>query len=109
MAAVARASAARSAAKAVGSVLSFARTPIGRFSGGLAALRASRLGAVAVKAAVERAGLNIEADGAAIDEVYLGNVVAAGMGQAPATQASIFAGLPNTIPTTTVNKVCASE
>jgi acetyl-CoA C-acetyltransferase len=89
-------------------LVSFARTPIGRFAGGLSALRASRLGAVAVKSAVERAGLNIEADGAAIDEVFLGNVVAAGMGQAPATQASIFAGLPNTIPTTTVNKVCAS-
>jgi len=89
-------------------LVSYARTPIGRFAGALAPMRASKLGAVAVKAAVERAGLNIEADGGSIDEVLLGNVVAAGMGQAPATQASIFAGLPNTIPTTTVHKVCAS-
>jgi acetyl-CoA C-acetyltransferase len=66
------------------------------------------LGAVAVKAAFERAGLNIDSDGAAVDEAFLGNVVSAGLGQAPATQAVIFAGLPNTIPTTTVHKVCAS-
>lgn len=126
MATVARASTSRAAARAVGStrafaartldalpdrtpvLVSYARTPIGRFAGGLSALRASQLGAVAVKSAVERAGLSVEADGKSIDEVILGNVVAAGMGQAPATQASIFAGLPNTIPSTTVNKVCAS-
>lgn len=89
-------------------IVSFARTPIGRFNGALAAVSAPRLGAAAVRAAVERAGLNVESDGAAIDEAFLGNVCAAGMGQAPATQAVIFAGLPNTIPATTVHKVCAS-
>lgn len=89
-------------------IVSFARTPIGRFNGALASVPATRLGAVAVKAAVERAGLDIEKDGAAIDEAFLGNVVSAGIGQAPATQAIIFSGLPNTIPTTTVHKVCAS-
>jgi len=89
-------------------IVSFARTPIGRFSGALAPLSASRLGAVAVRAAVERAGLSLEGDGKCIDEAFLGNVVSAGMGQAPATQAVIFAGLPNSIPATTVHKVCAS-
>lgn len=89
-------------------IVSYARTPIGRFNGELAAMSATKLGAVAVKAAFERAGLSIENDGAAVDEAFLGNVVSAGLGQAPATQAVIFAGLPNTIPTTTVHKVCAS-
>mmetsp|Transcript_37237 Transcript_37237/g.105111 ORF Transcript_37237/g.105111 Transcript_37237/m.105111 type:complete len:426 (-) Transcript_37237:259-1536(-) len=89
-------------------IVSFARTPIGRFNGALAPLSATRLGAVAVKAAVERAGLSIEADGGAIDEAFMGNVASAGMGQAPVTQAIIFAGLPDTIPGTTVHKVCAS-
>eukprot|EP00928_Gymnodinium_smaydae_P006098 TRINITY_DN12125_c0_g2_i2.p1 TRINITY_DN12125_c0_g2~~TRINITY_DN12125_c0_g2_i2.p1 ORF type:complete len:425 (-),score=127.43 TRINITY_DN12125_c0_g2_i2:255-1529(-) len=89
-------------------LVSFARTPIGRFNGALAPLSAPKLGAVAVRAAVERAGLSVDADGAAFDEAFLGNVCSAGMGQAPATQAVIFAGLPNTIPATTVHKVCAS-
>lgn len=89
-------------------IVSFARTPIGRFHGALAPLSASRLGAAAVKAAVERAGLDVAKDGASIDEAFLGNVVSAGLGQAPATQAVIYAGLPNTIPSTTVHKVCAS-
>jgi len=89
-------------------IASFARTPIGRFNGALAPVKASKLGAVAVKAAVERAGMSVEKDGASIDEAYMGNVCAAGMGQAPATQAIIFAGLPDTIPATTVHKVCAS-
>lgn len=89
-------------------IVSFARTAIGRFQGGLAPLPAPRLGAAAVRAAVERAGLSVEADGASIDEAFLGNVIAAGLGQAPATQAVIFAGLPNSIPSTTVHKVCAS-
>jgi len=61
-----------------------------------------------VKGAFERAGLNVEADGASVDEVFMGNVVSAGMGQAPATQAVVFAGLPKSIPSTTVHKVCAS-
>lgn len=89
-------------------LVSFARTPIGCFQGSLSALSATKLGAVAVKAAVERAGLDVAAEGASIDEAFLGNVVAAGLGQAPATQAIKFAGLPDSIPSTTVHKVCAS-
>jgi len=89
-------------------IVSFARTPIGRFNGALAPLSGTKLGAVAVKGAFERAGLNVEADGASVDEVFMGNVVCAGMGQAPATQAVVFAGLPKSIPSTTVHKVCAS-
>ena len=86
-------------------ILSAARTPIGRFQGGLAGLAAPRLGAVAVRAAVQRAGLP---DLSEIDEVLLGNVVSAGEGQAPARQAAIFAGLPASVGATTVNKVCGS-
>eukprot|EP00440_Ansanella_granifera_P047344 gb/GFBE01051275.1/.p1 GENE.gb/GFBE01051275.1/~~gb/GFBE01051275.1/.p1 ORF type:complete len:428 (+),score=111.48 gb/GFBE01051275.1/:1-1284(+) len=89
-------------------IVSFARTAIGRFNGALAPLSAPKLGAAAVKGAFERAGLDIEADGGKIDEVFLGNVVSAGIGQAPATQSVIFAGLPKSIPSTTVHKVCAS-
>jgi len=85
-------------------ILSAARTPIGKFLGGLSGIPAPKLGAVAVKAAVERAGVK-PAD---IDEVLLGNVVQAGTGQAPARQAAIFAGLPSTVGATTVNKVCGS-
>jgi acetyl-CoA C-acetyltransferase len=86
-------------------ILSAARTPIGRFQGALSGFSATRLGAIAVKAAVERAGLeNLEE----IDEVLLGNVVQAGAGQAPARQAAIFAGLPATVGATTLNKVCGS-
>mmetsp|Transcript_34726 Transcript_34726/g.63096 ORF Transcript_34726/g.63096 Transcript_34726/m.63096 type:complete len:422 (-) Transcript_34726:30-1295(-) len=89
-------------------IVSFARTPIGKFNGALAPLSGTKLGAAAVKGAFERAGLNVEADGALVDEVFMGNVVSAGMGQAPATQAVVFAGLPKSIPSTTVHKVCAS-
>lgn len=89
-------------------IVSFARTPIGRFNGALAALPGSKLGAAAVKAAVERAGLDVQKDGASIDEAYIGNVIGAGSGQAPATQAMTYAGLPNSIPSTTIHKVCAS-
>jgi len=71
-------------------------------------MHGAKLGAIAIKGALERAGMSVEKDGEYIDEAYIGNVVAAGMGQAPATQAVIFAGLPNTIPATTINKVCAS-
>jgi acetyl-CoA C-acetyltransferase len=81
-----------------------ARTPIGRFLGGLSPLSAPELGAVAVRAAVERSGI----DPSAVDEVILGNVVQGGGGQAPARQAAIGAGLPATIPAVTVNKVCGS-
>ncbi len=86
-------------------ILSAARTPIGRFQGGLSSIPATRLGAIAVKAAVERAG----ADPAEIDEVIMGSVVQAGEGQAPARQAAIGAGLPASVGATTVNKVCGSS
>eukprot|EP00933_Yihiella_yeosuensis_P006456 TRINITY_DN111157_c0_g1_i1.p1 TRINITY_DN111157_c0_g1~~TRINITY_DN111157_c0_g1_i1.p1 ORF type:complete len:430 (+),score=128.61 TRINITY_DN111157_c0_g1_i1:68-1357(+) len=89
-------------------IVSFARTAIGRFNGALAPLSASKLGAVAIKGAVERAGLSIESDGSKIDEILMGNVISAGMGQSPATQAAIYAGLPKSIPSTNVHKVCAS-
>lgn len=86
-------------------ILSAVRTPMGRYQGGLAPLTATRLGAAAVRAAVERAGI---VDPASIDEVLMGNVVSAGLGQAPARQAAIFAGLPPTVGATTLNKVCGS-
>ncbi|MFA5245450.1 MAG: beta-ketoacyl synthase N-terminal-like domain-containing protein, partial [Pedobacter sp.] len=84
-------------------IISAVRTPIGSFGGSLSSLSASQLGAVAIKAAVERAGITPEQ----VQEVYMGNVLSANIGQAPATQAAKFAGLPD-IPATTVNKVCAS-
>jgi acetyl-CoA C-acetyltransferase len=85
-------------------VVSAARTPIGSYLGALASLPAPRLGAVAIRAAVERSGLAPEQ----IDEVFMGNVLSAGIGQAPARQASIYAGIPAQVPTTTVSKVCGS-
>ncbi|HEY5729502.1 MAG TPA: acetyl-CoA C-acetyltransferase [Anaerolineales bacterium] len=85
-------------------ILSAARTPIGRFQGALASLPATQLGAIAVKAAVERAGINPEE----IEEVIMGNVVQAGEGQAPARQSSIHAGVPATVGASTINKVCGS-
>src|SRR5687768_8244760 len=81
-----------------------ARTPIGRFLGGLSSLSAPQLGAIAVRAAVERARI----DGSEVDEVIMGHVVTAGAGQAPARQAAIHGGLAPTIPALTVNKVCGS-
>lgn len=86
-------------------VLSAVRTPIGRFLGALSSIPAARLGAVAVKAAVARAGV----DPGEIEEVLMGNVVQAGEGQAPARQAGIWAGLPPTVGATTINKVCGSS
>lgn len=85
-------------------IVSVARTPIGSFLGALSALPATKLGAIAIAEAVKRAGINPEM----VQEVYMGNVLSAGLGQAPATQAAIGAGLPSTIPSTTINKVCAS-
>ena len=85
-------------------ILSAARTPIGKFQGALSAIPAVELGAVALKAACERAGI----DPADIAEVYMGNVVQAGEGQAPARQAALRAGLPPTAGATTINKVCGS-
>ena len=85
-------------------ILSAARTAIGKFQGGLSSIPAVKLGAVAVKAAVERAGI----DPNDIEEVIMGNVIQAGNGQAPARQSAIFAGLPAIVGATTVNKVCGS-
>lgn len=85
-------------------ILSAARTPIGKFQGVLSTIPAPKLGALAVKAAVERAGI----DPAAVEEVLMGNVVAAGLGQAPARQAGIFGGVPASVSATTLNKVCGS-
>ena len=85
-------------------ILSAARTPIGSFLGGLASLRAPELGAIAIRCAVERSGIGPEV----IEEVFMGNVIQAGVGQAPARQASLGAGLARSIPCTTINKVCGS-
>ena len=81
-----------------------ARTPIGRFLGGLSSMSAPELGAVAIAAAVERSGIDVNA----VEEVIMGNVVVAGEGQAPARQAAIGAGIPAVVPAMTINKVCGS-
>lgn len=85
-------------------ILSAARTPIGSFLGSLASVPAPRLGAAAIKAAVERAGI----DPSSVDQVIMGNVLQAGIGQAPARQAGIYAGLPKSAGAVTVHKVCGS-
>jgi acetyl-CoA C-acetyltransferase len=85
-------------------ILSAARTPIGKFAGGLSTTPATELGAVAIRAAVERAGVAPER----VDEAFMGHVIQAGAGQAPARQAALRAGLPNGVSATTVNKVCGS-
>jgi acetyl-CoA C-acetyltransferase len=85
-------------------IVGAARTPIGRFMGGLSGVAAPRLGAVAIRAAVERSGI----DPGGVDEAIMGNVVSAGLGQAPARQAALGAGIPDTSSAMTVNKVCAS-
>jgi acetyl-CoA C-acetyltransferase len=85
-------------------ISSIARTPIGSFLGSLSSLPAPALGAAAIRAAVSRAGLTPEQ----IDEVFMGNVLSAGIGQAPARQAALGAGLPKGVPCTTVSKVCGS-
>jgi len=85
--------------------LSAVRTPSGRFQGSLSSLTAPQLGAIVVKAAVERAGITNPEE---IDEVLMGSVVGAGLGQAPARQAAIFGGLPASVGATTLNKVCGS-
>jgi acetyl-CoA C-acetyltransferase len=85
-------------------IVSAVRTPIGAFGGALSSFSATQLGAVAIKEAVKRAGIKPED----VQEVYMGNVLSGNIGQAPVTQASIYSGLPNTVPGTTVNKVCAS-
>lgn len=85
-------------------IVSMARTPIGSFMGSLSSIPAPKLGAVAIKGALDKIGL----DPAHVEEVLMGNVVQAGTGQAPARQAALYAGLPDTVPCTTVNKVCSS-
>lgn len=85
-------------------IVSAVRTPIGSFLGSLSGIPAPKLGAIAIKGALEK----IKLDPTLVDEVFMGNVIQAGEGQAPAKQAALFAGLPNTIPCTTINKVCAS-
>ena len=85
-------------------IVSAVRTPMGSFGGSLASMSATKLGAIAIKGAIERIGI----DGKEVDEVLMGSVLQANLGQAPARQAAIFAGLPNTVQCTTVNKVCAS-
>ena len=85
-------------------IVSAARTPIGRFLGGLSARTAPELGAIAIREAVKRAGI----DAAQIGEVIMGNVLQGGVGQAPARQAMMKAGIPGTVPAVTINKVCGS-
>ena len=85
-------------------IVSAVRTPIGGFMGGLSTVPAPQLGAIAIQGALAK----IKLDPKLIDEVFMGNVVQAGVGQAPARQAAILAGLPNTVACTTINKVCAS-
>jgi len=85
-------------------IVSAVRTPMGSFGGALKDIPATKLGAIAIKAAVEKAGIT----GDQVQEVYMGAVLQANMGQAPARQASRYAGLPDSVPCTTVNKVCAS-
>ncbi|MFD1316280.1 acetyl-CoA C-acyltransferase [Namhaeicola litoreus] len=85
-------------------IVSAVRTPIGSFLGGLSELSAPKLGSIAIKSAIEKINL----DPKFIDEVFMGQVVQAGAGQAPARQAALFAGIPDHVPCTTVNKVCAS-
>jgi acetyl-CoA C-acetyltransferase len=85
-------------------ILSYARTPMGSFQGALSGVAATELGATAVKAAIERAGIS----GEQVDKVFMGNVLQAGLGQAPARQAALGAGLPRSAEAVTVNKVCGS-
>lgn len=85
-------------------IVSAARTPIGSFLGALSTITAPKLGAIAIKGALDKINLKPEM----VQEVIMGNVVQSGTGQAPARQAAIYAGIPNTVPCTTVNKVCAS-
>src|SRR5262245_47786859 len=85
-------------------VASAVRTPIGSYLGALSSLPAPKLGAIAIRSALERVKLAPDA----IDEVFMGNVLSAGIGQAPARQAAIYGGVPDSVPSTTVSKVCGS-
>src|ERR1700743_901338 len=84
-------------------IVAATRTPIGSFGGNLSGFSATQLGGIVIKSVIEKSGLKPEH----IQEVYMGNVLSANLGQAPATQAAIFSGLP-VLPATTINKVCAS-
>src|SRR2546426_4874340 len=85
-------------------ILSAARTPIGHFLGGLASIPAPRLGSIAIAEALRRAEVQKDQ----VDEAIVGNVLSAGLGQAPARQAALYAGLPVSVPATTINKMCGS-
>jgi len=85
-------------------IISAVRTPMGSFGGALSSVPATKLGAAAIKGALDKAGVAPNA----VEEVFMGNVLQAGLGQAPARQAAMFAGITNDVPCTTVNKVCAS-
>ncbi|MFN7708809.1 MAG: acetyl-CoA C-acyltransferase [Sphingobacteriia bacterium] len=85
-------------------IVGIQRTPVGAFNGKLASVKATELGAIALKAALAQAGV----PASSVDEVFMGNVMSANLGQAPATQVALAAGLPDTVPCTTINKVCAS-
>ncbi|NJO92564.1 MAG: acetyl-CoA C-acyltransferase [Chloroflexia bacterium] len=85
-------------------IISAVRTPIGSFGGALSEVAATELGKFAIKGAIEKSGISPEN----VDEVFMGNVISANLGQAPARQAALFAGIPNTVPCTTINKVCSS-
>lgn len=85
-------------------IVSAARTPIGSFGGALSGISAPNLGAIAIKGALAKAGVDADQ----VEEVYMGNVLQAGIGQAPARQAAMFAGIPQDVPCTTINKVCSS-
>ena len=85
-------------------IVAAVRTPIGSFMGALSSIPAPKLGAVAIKGALAKIGVSPNQ----VDEVLMGNVVQAGTGQAPARQAAIYAGIPDSVPCTTINKVCAS-
>src|SRR5260221_8442996 len=85
-------------------IIAACRTPIGKYQKGLASVSATKLGAIAVAEAIRRAGITP----GQVDEVVMGNVLSAGLGQAPARQAALGAGLPSTVAAVTVNKVCGS-
>ncbi len=85
-------------------IVSAVRTPMGSFGGSLSSVSATELGATAIKGAIDKAGIEVSA----IDEVFMGNVLQANLGQAPAKQAAIFAGISQSVPCTTINKVCSS-
>ena len=85
-------------------IVSAVRTPMGSFGGCLSSVSATKLGAIAIKGAIENSGITTSD----IDEVFMGNVLQSNLGQAPARQAAIFAGIPQNVPCTTINKVCSS-